>query len=168
MPTSCFRITSSFTRFARSATSPSFVYVSDPAPDSSLCRAATPRLCPLWLLLPDCVHFELQLLLSDCVCFNCSSPIVSASTAAPQLCPLQLQLPDCVHFNCSSPIASASTTAPRLHSPAVPEDSSPCPMFFAELEIEVRRSHVTSLVPPHEHPTSVTHIQTNTVKILMY
>ena len=91
--------------------------------------AAAPRLRPLRLLLPDCsVPFELQLL-----------------------------LPHCVRFNCSSPIGSASTTAPRLHSPAVPEDSSPCPMFFAELEIEVRRSRVTSLVPPHEHPTSVTH-----------
>ena len=91
-------------RFARSATSPLFAYVSIPAPDSSLCRAAAPRLCPLQLLLPDCVdplqtavpRFRpLQLLLPDCVRFNCCSPM------------LQLQLPDCVRFDCCSPIASA-------------------------------------------------------------
>ena len=47
--------------FARSATSPSFAYVSNPASDSSLCRAAAPRLRPLQLLLPDCIDP-----LSDC------------------------------------------------------------------------------------------------------
>ena len=42
--------TSSFAHFTRSATSPSFAYVCNPAPDSSLCRAAVaapPRLHPL-------------------------------------------------------------------------------------------------------------------------
>ena len=92
---SCINIiiicTSSFARFARSATSPSFAYVSNPAPDSSLCRAAAPRLCS----------------------FSCCSPIVLfpvPSAAARHLRSLQLLLPD---FN-SSPIASASAAAPRL------------------------------------------------------
>ena len=82
-------ITSSF---AHSATSPSFTYVSNLVPDSSLCRAAAPRLHPLQLLLPDCVRF------------SCCLPLASASAAAP----------DCVRFGCCSPIASASTAAPRL------------------------------------------------------
>ena len=112
-----------------SATSPSFIYVSNPALDSSLCRAAAPRLRPLQfisccspiasasihqLLLPDCID-PLQLLLPICVSFSCCSPIASASAAAPQLRPLQLQL---------LPSASALTAAPRLHLPAVLEDST--------------------------------------------
>ena len=103
-------ITSSFARFASLVTCPSFAYVSNPAPDSSLCRAvapsasaAAPRLCPLQLLLPDCIRF------------SCCSPIVSASAAAPRLHPLQLLLPDCIRFSCCSPIVSASAAAPRLH-----------------------------------------------------
>ena len=40
--------------------------------------AAAPRLRPLQLLLPDCVHF------------SCCSPIASTSAAAPQLHPFQL------------------------------------------------------------------------------
>ena len=63
--------------------------------------------------------------------FN-SSPIVSTLGAPPRLRPIQLLLLDCVHFNCSSPIASTLTATPRLHplvaSPVL-EDSSPCPMF---------------------------------------
>ena len=127
-------ITSSF---ARSATSPSFAYVSNPVPDSSLCRAAAPRLCPLqadaprlhqsasWLLFP--IH-------SASAAARCL--LASASAALPRF----QQLPDCVRFDCCSLIASASTAAPWLH-----------PL------IEVRRSSVSSLVPLHEHPTSVTH-----------
>ena len=114
---------------AHSATPPSFAYMSYPALDSSLCRAAAPRLClcspivsasaaaprlhPLQLLLPDCVRF--------CCCsplasirFNCYSPIASASAAARHLRPLQLLFPDCVRFSCSRN-ASASTAAPGLH-----------------------------------------------------
>ena len=113
----------------------------NPVPDSSLCRAAAPRLRPLQLLLPvqlhqsvstaaelaACIRFScfsplasvsttfrlrpLRLLLPDCICFNCCSPMASASSAAPRLRPLQLLLPDCVHFGCCSP-------------PAVLEDSS--------------------------------------------
>ena len=134
--------------------------------------AAARHLCLLQLLLPDCVCFNcspfasasaaarhlclLQLLLPDCVCFNCS-PIVSASAVAPRLPPLHLQLPDCVRFDCCSPI---------LHPSAVLEVSSPCPMFCNILRgvrgSMVRRSRVTSLVPPHEHSTSVTHTDTQT------
>ena len=99
----------------------------------------------------------------DCIRFNCSL-IASTLAAAPWLRPLRLQC---------SPIASTSTALAAAPRPAVLEDSSPWPMwFFPEFEvqkIEVRRSHVTSLVPPHEHPTS-TDRQTHkhTVKILMY
>ena len=100
--------TSSFARFTRSATSPSFTYLSNPVPSSSLCRAAAPQLRPLQLLLPDCID-PLQLLLPICVRFNCS-PIVSTSAA----------LPDCVRFNCCSPIASVSSAAPRLHLLVIP------------------------------------------------
>ena len=135
---------------------------------------AVPRFRPLQLLPTDCIpsavarHLRsLQLLFPD---FNCS-PIASASAAAPRLRPLQLQLPDCVRFNCCSPIASASTAAPRLHplvaSPVL-KDSSQCSRTEFEVQyIEVRRSRVTSLVPPHEHPTSVTHGHTH-IKILIY
>ena len=56
----------------------------------------------------------------DCIRFSCCSPIVSASAAAPWLCPLPrlhplyLLLPDCIHFTYYSPIASTSPTTPRL------------------------------------------------------
>ena len=100
----------------------SYTYVALLVPDSSLCRAAAPRLyvsastaaprlCPLQLLLAACVCISccsqlrpLQLL-PDCVRFGCCSPIVSAPTAAPRLHPLQLLLPDCIRFDCCSPIA---------------------------------------------------------------
>ena len=132
---------------------------------------------------------SLQLLLPDCVRFSCCSPLASASAAAPRLRPLEpsaaapgprllnccspiilrplrLLLPDCVRFNCCSsrlrPLRLLH--APRLHPlvpPAVPalalEHSSRSSVYS-----EVRRSRVTSLVPPHEHPTSVTHRQTHT------
>ena len=102
--------------------------------------------------------------------FNCCSPFAFASAAAPRLHPLQLRrsiasvstaprlrpiqllLLNCIRFDCCSP-------------PAVLEDSSPCPMFSAEIEVQVQRSRITSLVPPHEHPISVTH--GHTVKILI-
>ena len=79
--------------FAHSATSPSFAYVSNPVPDSSLCRAAAP----------------------DCVRFSCCSPIASASAAAPHAiasirfnCCCSAELPACIRFSCCSPLASAS------------------------------------------------------------
>ena len=107
--------------------------------------------------------------------FNCCSPFAFASAAARRLHPLQLRrsiasvstaprlraprlrliqllLLNCIRFDCCSP-------------PAVLEDSSPCPMFSAEIEVQVHRSCVTSLVPPHEHPISVTH--GHTIKILI-
>ena len=87
-------------------------------PDSSLCRAATPRLHPLQLLLPDCID-PLQLLIPICVHFSCCSPIASASAAAHHFCPLQLLLSNCIRFNCS-PIASASAAAPRLRPLQLP------------------------------------------------
>ena len=98
--------------------------VRNQAPDSSLCRAASPRLRPLQLLLPSPFAASastaapslpplpaaaprlrtLQLLLAACVRFSCFS----------RSRPLRLLLPDCVRFNFCSPIASASTAAPRL------------------------------------------------------
>ena len=105
----CIIFTSSFPRFASSAYSPSFAYVSNPATAHRFSR-----LRPLQLL-PDCVPF------------GCCSPIASASAAAPQLSPLQLLLPDYVCFNCCSLIASTRLLLPdciRLYiAPA------PCPMF---------------------------------------
>ena len=107
--------TSSFARFARSATSPSFAYVSNP------CRIA---LCA-------------ELLLPNCVCFSCCSPRDCIDPfqllRAPGLHPLQLllaacvrfsrcsrlrPLPDCVRFGCCSAIASASTL-PHEHPASV-------------------------------------------------
>ena len=113
---SVFHYTCNTLQVARSATSPSFAYVSNPAPDSSLCRVVAPQLRLLQLLLRPQLHRSasaaapqlcaLQLLLATCVCFSCCSLIVSASTA-PRLYPIQLLLPDCVRFDCCYPIVSA-------------------------------------------------------------
>ena len=82
-------------------------YVSNPVPDSSLCRAATaPRLHPLQLLRscsPRNCNDPLQLLLAACIRFSCCSPLACDSAVAL----------DCVHFNCS-PIASTLAAAHRL------------------------------------------------------
>ena len=115
-----------FARFARSATSPSFTYVSNPAPDSSLCRAAapelrplSPRLRPLQLLLAACVRFESAAApWHDCIRFNCCSPFASASSCCYPIASASAAAPDRVRFGCCSPIASASTAAPRLHASA--------------------------------------------------
>ena len=53
-----------------------------------------------------------QLLLPNRVCFRCCSPIVSASAAAPRLCPLRLLLPDCVCLNSRTVPTSASYCSP--------------------------------------------------------
>ena len=179
--------------FACSATSPSFAYMSNPAPDSSLCRAADPRLHPLhWLLLPVYVRFmliaprlrPLQLLLPVCVCFSCCSPIASASAAvchlhplqystAPRLCPLWLLLPDPRLCPLRLPL-KRSPICMHQDPLVAPAGFQPMPgpmhcqrpqTFLAEFEIqliEVRTSRITSLVPPHEHPTFVTHRQAHT------
>ena len=72
-------------------------------------------------------YSPLQLLLLDCIRFNCS--LIASASTAPRLRPLQLLLPicvqfsctDCVHFSCCSldcvcfncsPIASPSATLP--------------------------------------------------------
>ena len=115
-------------------TSSLFAYMSNPAPDSSLCTAAAPRLRPLQLLLPVCV------------CFSCCSPIASTLTA-PRLHPLRLLLPSYVRFNCCSP---TSTAAPRLHASAcspswIPAHAQAQCTFFAEFEVQnsfTRTSHV--------------------------
>ena len=120
--------------------------VSNPAPDSSLCRAAAPRLRPLapllrplQLLLAACVHFESAAApWPDCICFNCCSPIAPASAAAAcsPLASASAAAPDRVRFGCCSPIASASTAAPRLRlQPQL--DSSP---MFSNILRGVRSS----------------------------
>ena len=91
----------------------------NPAPDSSLCRAA-PRLHPLQLLLAAASASAAAPGHNCSIHFNCCSPIAPASAAARRLRPLQLLLPiasasaairlllpDCVRFNCCSPIALA-------------------------------------------------------------
>ena len=109
--------------------------VRNPAPDSSLkscfspiasASAAAPG--------PDCgirfhccVCLRLQLLL----------PIASASTATPRLRPLQLLLPDCVRFNCCSPDCVRFDCCSPIaywipaHAPAQCSRT-----FFAEFEVQ--------------------------------
>ena len=108
--------------------------VSNPAPDSSLCRAAAPRLCPLaprlhplQLLLAACVRFESSAApWPDCIhiicCFpfasayRCCSPISHASAAAAcsLLASTSAAAPDRVCFDCCSPHQLAAT--PQLDS----------------------------------------------------
>ena len=109
-------ITSSF---ARSATSPSFTYVSNLVPDSSLCRPAAPRLRPLQLLLS----------------------IASASAAAPRLRLLRLLLPDCMH-PLAAPAGFQPMPAPGLN---VLEHSSRSSRF-SKLKHEGHASHVKILM----------------------
>ena len=113
--------TSSFARFAHSATSPLVRLCAELLLPNCIrfsCCFQRDYIDPLQLLLAACVRFSccsrlrLFQLLPICVRFGCSSPIASASAAAPRLCPLQLLLPDCVHFGCCSPIVSASAAAP--------------------------------------------------------
>ena len=123
--------------------------------------------------LPACIRFSCRspLAFASAAALDCQLhcfPIASASATAPRLCPLQL----------CSPMASASSAAPRLQlllpdcvrfgccsPPAVLEDSSH--VHYSQrfcAEFEVRSTKVAchySVVPPHEHPTSITHRQTN-------
>ena len=103
----------SFARFARSATSPLFAYVTIPAPNSSV-QTAAPRDCVRFGCCSPIASIRFKLLFPVSVRFRCSqSPISTAprlrplwlllpdcSTAAPRLRPLQLQLSDCVRFDC--------------------------------------------------------------------
>ena len=111
---------------------------------------AAPRLRPLQLLR---ARRWRPLQLASC----CTAPryaIASASAAARS--PLQLLLPDCVRFDCS-PITSAcspSCSQPWPHS-------SPQSSRFSKLKNE---GSASLLVPPHEHPTSVTQRHRHTLK----
>ena len=105
--------------------------------------STAPRLRPLRLLFPDCVRFN----------------------SAPRWHPLRLLLTGCVRFNCCSPIASASAATPRQLFWKIPvmstilEHSTQSSRFSKLKYTKVARHY--SLVPPHEHPTSVTHRQTD-------
>ena len=114
------------------------------------------------LLFPVSVRFSccppiasLQLLLATCVRFSCSSPISTAT----RLRPLRLLLPYCV---CCSPIVSVSRSSPIASACSLTSSGrfQPMPNVLEVQYIEGRRSRVTSLVPPHEHPTSVTRTRT--------
>ena len=142
--------------------------------NSSLCRAAALRLRPLQLLLPGRLHRStstaapylrpLQLLLSGCVRFSCCLPLacvcfsycslIASVSSAPRLRPLQLL----------SPIASTSIAAPRLHLLVFPAHAQLSQTFLrgvrGTVNLPSTRSRVTSPVPPHEHPTSVSHRHT--------
>ena len=154
--------------------------VRNPAPDSSLkscfspiasASAAARRLRPLQLLLPGPIAASAS---TGC----CSrSPFASASrpAAAPRLRPLQLLLaarsrplrlllPDCVRLNCCSPDCFRFDCCSPIAYPG---------SMFSNILRGVRGSvHVNKLkykvarhyspVPPHEHPTSVKHRQTDT------
>jgi len=108
---------------------------------------------------------SLQLLLLDCVHFNCCSLIVSASAPAAWLCLLQLLLPDGVClFSCSAPwlcplqfllpdcicFSSYSQTAPHTEQ------------SIASTKV---LHHQSSPAPP-KHPTSVTHTHMHTQRNL--
>ena len=105
--------------------------VSNPALDSSLCRAAAPRLRPLaprlhplQLLLAACVRFESAAApRPDCIRFNCCSPFASASSCCSPIVSASAA---------ACPIASASTAAPQLHASTCMQDGcvqDSSPMF---------------------------------------
>ena len=84
--------------------SPSFAYVHNLAPDSSLCRlqscspiasasAAARRLRPLQLLLPGPIAASAS---------TAAPPLPPLPAAAPRLCPLHLLLVTCIRFSCCS------------------------------------------------------------------
>ena len=108
---------------------------------------AVPLFRPLQLLLATSLR-PLRLLFPD---FN-SSPIVCASAAASRLHPLLLLLPDCIHL-------TLTCSGKFQLMPDVLEHSL-WSLRFSKLKYE-GRTHVSSLVPPHEHPTSVTHTPTH-------
>ena len=138
-------------------------------PDSSLCRAAAPRLrlappiasasaaagclriscCslvrlhPFQLLLPVCICF--QLLLPDCAHFSCCCMLAACVrfSCCSRSSPLRLLLPDCVRFDCCSPIACIRLQ-PQLN---VLEHFSRSLRF-----IKVRRSRVTTV---QSRPTNI-------------
>ena len=91
--------------------------VRNPVPNSSLCRAAAPRLRRLQLLLPARLprSASISAELPSCIRFSCCSPLASTSAAALDCVrtPFQL-LPDCIRFGCCSPIASASNLLPTM------------------------------------------------------
>jgi len=116
----------------------------------------------------------LQLLLPSCICFICCFPIASASAAAPQLLvlaaalrmhPLQLLFPDCIHFSCCSLMVPNSAAAPWLCQLLFPNCMCLLQLLLPIVSTSDHAHAVwSSLVPPPEHPTSITHICTDTNK----
>ena len=85
---------------------------------------------------------------------NSCFPVTSALAAAPQLHLLQLLLPIFVHFSCCSPIASADLLLPDcIHLWSYTHNAK-------YSNYEGRAS--LELVPPPEHPTSITYTHTHT------
>ena len=91
------------------------------------------------------LQLQLAVLLTDCVRFHCCSPIVSAS---------------CVRFSCCSPVESVC-------SPNRSGRLQPLSSAFSIGRLH-RRSRVTSVVLPPEHPTSVAHINTDQRKLASF
>ena len=80
--------------------------VSNPVPDSSLCRGAAPRLCPLQLLLATCVPFESAAAPEpDCIASTAAVPRF-ASASSCTLRPLPAALPNCTRFSCCCTLAA--------------------------------------------------------------
>ena len=115
--------------------------------------AAAPHLRPLSAALPNCARFSCCCTVAACVRFSCCS----------RSRPLRLLLPDCVRFDCCSPIACTyPLAAPAGFQPNVLEHSSRSSRFSTIAKLKYEVAHHYSLVPPHKHPTSVTHRHTNT------
>ena len=105
--------------------------------------------------------------------------IASVSTSS-RLRPLRLLLPDCICFNCCSPIASASSAAPRWHlhwlllAASCSERFQPMPnilehaqsLRFSKLKYEGHVSLKSSPAPIPLHTDRQT--DKHMVKILMY
>ena len=104
--------TSSFARFARSATSPSFAYQGAGQLSVQSCCSPIASACPPPPPPPppDCVRSRARLH----PCFNCCSPFASASSCCSPIAPASATA-------ACSPLASASAAAhDRVHFTAAP------------------------------------------------
>ena len=121
---------------------------------------------------------------SNCICFSCCSPFASASSCCSSIAvapSASAAVPNRIRFGCCSPIASASAAAPRLrplqlllarlrplrrlllpdcmHPLAC---SQPSPSWIPAQCSRTFFTRFSKLRIVYEHPTSVTHKQTQT------
>ena len=108
-----------------------------------------------------------QLLLPNCIHFNCCSTIVSAPATAPRLCLPQLllpyhdrlsycQLPNCIQFSCCSPVVSACS--PR-HSGRFQPLSNVLDHSLLSLEVRVTSPAPQNIPLPYAQTDTHTHIK---------